>query len=48
MTDQGEALKCKISQDKVIKEATTGPLAALPGCNPVQYGPEPAPPPQVC
>lgn len=46
VTDQGEALKCKLPADSVVQEQVRGPLSALPGSNPVTPGTPALPVPQ--
>jgi hypothetical protein len=43
---QGETQSCKA--ESMIDETVNGVLDALPGCNPVSYGPAPAPVQQNC
>ena len=44
--DQTQTQECKIPA--YITEPVSGVLPALPGCNPVTYGPDPASPPKTC
>ncbi|BFZ55263.1 hypothetical protein PYCC9005_002303 [Savitreella phatthalungensis] len=47
--DWGKAASCNINSAQTIQENVLGPLNALPGCNPVSWGPEEAPMfPSVC
>ncbi|KAF2730774.1 WSC-domain-containing protein [Polyplosphaeria fusca] len=46
MRTQSEAQECKLAP--LINEPVSGVLAALPGCNPVTYGPADASPQSTC